>query len=80
MCAPISGAGALQPELEVLEWRRGLTKIVYVRGWVAFLGFSSVPTRRWAAIAVSDGEAKARLRDFLDKRAAKALHRSVAAE
>jgi enoyl-CoA hydratase/carnithine racemase len=33
-----------------------------------------------AAIAVSDGEAKARLRDFLDKRAAKALHRSVAAE
>jgi (methylthio)acryloyl-CoA hydratase len=33
-----------------------------------------------AAIAVNDAEAKTRLRDFLDKRAAKALHRSVAAE
>jgi (methylthio)acryloyl-CoA hydratase len=33
-----------------------------------------------AAIAVSDEEAKTRLRDFLDKRAAKALHRSVAGE
>jgi (methylthio)acryloyl-CoA hydratase len=33
-----------------------------------------------ATIAVSDGEAKTRLRDFLDKRAAKALHRSVSGE
>jgi (methylthio)acryloyl-CoA hydratase len=33
-----------------------------------------------AAIAVSDGEAKVRLRDFLDKRSAKALHRPVAEE
>jgi (methylthio)acryloyl-CoA hydratase len=33
-----------------------------------------------ATIALSDGEAKTRLRDFLDKRAAKALHRSVAGE
>jgi (methylthio)acryloyl-CoA hydratase len=33
-----------------------------------------------AAIAVSDGEAKARLHDFLDKRVAKALHRPVGEE
>jgi enoyl-CoA hydratase/carnithine racemase len=33
-----------------------------------------------ATIALSDGEAKTRLRDFLDKRAAKALRRSVAGE
>jgi (methylthio)acryloyl-CoA hydratase len=33
-----------------------------------------------ATIAVSDAEAKTRLRDFLDKRAAKALHRPVAGE
>jgi enoyl-CoA hydratase/carnithine racemase len=33
-----------------------------------------------ATIAVSDEEAKTRLRDFLDKRAAKALHRSAAGE
>jgi len=33
-----------------------------------------------AAIALGDGEAKTRLRDFLDKRAAKALHRSIAQE
>lgn len=33
-----------------------------------------------AAIAVSDEEAKTRLRDFLDKRAAKTLHRSAAGE
>jgi (methylthio)acryloyl-CoA hydratase len=33
-----------------------------------------------ATIAVGDEEAKTRLRDFLDKRAAKALHRSVAGE
>jgi (methylthio)acryloyl-CoA hydratase len=33
-----------------------------------------------ATIAVSDGEAQTRLRGFLDKRAAKALHRSVAGE
>jgi (methylthio)acryloyl-CoA hydratase len=33
-----------------------------------------------ATIAVNDGEAKTRLLDFLDKRAAKALHRSVAGE
>jgi (methylthio)acryloyl-CoA hydratase len=33
-----------------------------------------------ATIAVGDGEAQTRLRAFLDKRAAKALHRSVAGE
>jgi (methylthio)acryloyl-CoA hydratase len=33
-----------------------------------------------ATLAASDGEAKVRLHDFLDKRAAKALHRSAAAE
>jgi (methylthio)acryloyl-CoA hydratase len=33
-----------------------------------------------AMIAVSDGEAQTRLRDFLNKRTAKALHRSVAGE
>ena len=33
-----------------------------------------------AALAVSDGQAKTRLRDFLRKRAAKALHQSRAAE
>lgn len=33
-----------------------------------------------AAIAVGDGEAKARLHDFLDKRAAKALHRPASGE
>jgi len=33
-----------------------------------------------ATIAVSDEEAKTRLRDFLDKRAAKALQRSVTGE
>jgi hypothetical protein len=31
-------------------------------------------------IAASDGEAKTRIYDFLDKRAAKALRRSVAGE